>query len=97
MMKAFLLTSLACCLALPASVLAETPVRRSQTAMKPVICRVVEEARGKRAEELASALEADGARLAQSNYELAAVIPGDPPIACYRGRGDPSKLPRGAR
>lgn len=97
MVKAVLIPAVLLCLALPAALLAETSVRRQQTMMKPVICRVVEEARGKHSEELAAALEADGARLAQSNYELAALLPGDPPIACYRGRADPAKLPRGAR
>ena len=85
------------CLAVPAALLAQTSVRRSQTMMKPVICKVVEEGRGKAGAELAAVLEADGARLAQSNYELAAIVPGDPPIACYRGRADAARLPRGAR
>ena len=65
--------------------------------MKPVVCRVLEEGRGKSGEELAAAVERDGARLARSNYELAAILPGDPPIACYRGRVDNGKLPAGAR
>ena len=83
----------------PAALFARAAGPRPQTGtmMKPVVCRVVEEARGKSGEELAGALERDGARLAASNYELAAIVPGDPPIACYRGRVDPSKLPRGAR
>ena len=86
------------CLA-PGALPAETSVHKPQTAtmMKPLVCRLVQEARGKSGDELAAALEADGARLAASNYELAAILPGDPPIACYRGRADPSKLPRGAR
>ncbi|TMA10876.1 MAG: hypothetical protein E6J86_14645 [Deltaproteobacteria bacterium] len=86
-------------LELPAALLAETSVRRPQTAMmtKPVVCRVLQEARGKSGEDLAAVVENDGASLAASNYELPTIIPGDPPIACYRARVDPSKLRRGAR
>lgn len=65
--------------------------------MKPVVCRVLEEGRGKSGEELAAAVERDGARLSRSNYELAAILPGDPPIACYRGRVGSEKVPAGAR
>lgn len=85
--------------ALSAEVFAETSVRRLQTAMmtKPVVCRVLQEARGKSGEDLATVIESDGANLAASNYELATIVPGDPPIACYRSRLDPSKLRRGAR
>ncbi len=85
-------------LALPAEVFAETSVRR-QTAMmtKPVVCRILQEARGKSGEDLAAVIESDGASLAASNYELATIVPGDPPIACYRSRVDPSKLRRGVR
>jgi hypothetical protein len=87
------------CIASPAALSAEAPVRRPQTGtmMKPVVCRVLEEGRGKSGEQLASVVERDGARLALSNYELAAILPGDPPIACYRGRVDPGRLPPGAR
>ena len=44
-------------LALPAEVFAETSVRRQQTAMmtKPVVCRVLQEARGKSGEDLVAA------------------------------------------
>ena len=72
---------------------------RLQTAMmtKPVVCSVLQEARGKSGEDLAAVVENDGASLAASNYELPTIIPGDPPIACYRARVDPSKLRRGAR
>ena len=86
-------------LALPAEVFAETSVRRLQTAMmtKPLVCRVLQEARGKSGEDLAAVIESDGARLAASNYELTTIVPGDPPIACYRNRVDPSKVRRGAR
>jgi hypothetical protein len=87
------------CIASPAALAADAPIRRPQTGtlMKPVVCRVLEEGRGKSGEELAVAVERDGARLARSNYELAAILPGDPPIACYRGRVDSEKLPAGAR
>jgi hypothetical protein len=75
------------------------PIGRPQTGtmMKPVVCRPVEEGRGKSGEELAAAIERDGALLARSNYDLAAVLPGDPPIACYRARIAIGKLPAGAR
>lgn len=99
MIKAVSTAAAVCLLALPAALLAETSVRRPQTAMmtKPVICRVLQEARGKSGEDLAAVIENDGASLAASNYELATIVPGDPPIACYRSRVDPSKLRRGAR
>jgi hypothetical protein len=87
------------CIASPATPGTDAPAPRPQTrtSMKPVICRVLEEGRGKSGAELAAALERDGARLSASNYELAAILPGDPPIACYRGRGVPGELPKGAR
>ncbi len=99
MIKAVFTLAAVFCLALPAMILAETSVHHPQkgTAMKPVVCRVLQEARGKAGEDLAAVLEGDGARLAASNYELAAIVPGDPPIACYRARVDASKLPPGAR
>jgi hypothetical protein len=65
--------------------------------MKPVVCRVIEEGRGKSGQELANLLEREGSRFAASNYQLAAILPGDPPIACYRSAADPGKLPKGAR
>ena len=74
------------------------PVRpMGRTAMKQVVCRVVDEARGKTGAELAQVLEAEAARFAKSNYALSALLPGDPPIACYRSLSDPANLPRGAR
>ncbi len=66
-------------------------------AMKPVVCRAVEEAKGKSGNELAQAIEALSLQFVGSNYALAALLPGDPPIACYRSLVDPSKLPMGAR
>ena len=99
MSKGFLSCAVTSLLAFAAPLRAATPVRRPQTgmAMKPVICRVVNEARGKAGEDLAAALESDAVRMAASNYDLAAIAPTEPPIACYRSRADPSKLPRGAR
>jgi hypothetical protein len=88
----------ALCSLLSASAFA-APIGRPQTGtmMKPVVCRVVDEARGKSGEEVAAAIERDGALLARSNYDLAAIVPGDPPIACYRARIAIGKLPAGAR
>ena len=99
MIRAVSWTSALLAIATLSALAADAPARRPQTGMmmKPVVCRLVADARGKSGEELAAAIEQDGARLAASNYELAAVLPGDPPIACYRGRVDPGKLPRGAR
>ncbi len=59
------------------------------TAMKSVVCKQVDDAQGKSGAELAQAIE--------SNYALAALLPGDPPIACFRSTVDSSSLPRGAR
>jgi hypothetical protein len=66
-------------------------------AMKPVVCKTVDEAKGKSGAELAQAIEAEALRLARSNYALSALLPGEPPIACFRSTVDPSSLPRGAR
>lgn len=79
-----------------ALLLLASPVIRG-TAMKPVVCRVVEEAKGKTGAELAEALERAGAEFARANYALSAVLPGDPPIACFTARVDSSRLPIGAR
>lgn len=70
---------------------------RGMTAMKPVVCRTIEEAKGKTGAELAQAIEVEVMRFNASNYELSALLPGDPPIACFRSMADSSKLPRGAR
>ncbi len=67
------------------------------TAMKPVVCKPVEAARGKSGAELAQAIEAEAANFARSNYVMTALLPGDPPIACFHSMADSSKLPRGAR
>jgi hypothetical protein len=67
------------------------------TAMKSVVCKTVDDAKGKAGAELAQAIETEAARFARSNYALAALLPGDPPIACFRTMVDPGSLPRGAR
>jgi hypothetical protein len=66
-------------------------------AVKPVVCRPVEEAKGKTGAELAQAVEGVALQFARTNYALAALLPGDPPIACFRSLSDPGKLPIGAR
>jgi hypothetical protein len=72
-------------------------VRHGGMAVKPVVCRVVPEAQGKAGQELANAIEGMAAQFHRSNYRLAALLPGDPPIACFSSNSDPSKLPMGAR
>jgi hypothetical protein len=67
------------------------------TAMKSVVCQPIAEAKGKSGAELALAIEDEVARFAKSNYTLSALLPGDPPIACFRSNVDSSNLPRGAR
>jgi hypothetical protein len=67
------------------------------TAMKSVVCKPVEEAKGKSGAELAQIIESEAARFAKANYALAALLPGDPPIACFRSLVDNANLPRGAR
>ena len=61
------------------------------TAVKPVVCRVVTDARGKSGQELAQTLERDALELAPNGYTLAALLGGDPPVACYRHEGPPPK------
>jgi hypothetical protein len=99
MMRPLVRAASLCCLVMPAAFAAPPPIGRPQTGtmMKPVVCRVLEEARGKGGEEMAAAIERDGALLARSNYELAAIVPGDPPVACYRARVAIGKLPAAAR
>ena len=67
------------------------PGHSGGTAVKPVVCRAVAEARGKNGQELAQALERDAIELTSSGYVLAALLPGDPPVACYRHEGPPPK------
>lgn len=67
------------------------------TAMKSVVCKPIDEAKGKSGAALAQAIEEEAAKFARSNYALSALLPGDPPIACFRSNSDPGGLPRGAR
>jgi len=70
---------------------ADTKPGHGGTAVKPVVCRAVADARGKSGQELAQALERDALELAPGGYLLAALMPGDPPVACYRHEGPPPK------
>jgi|GEM_PF-6906345 len=80
------------CLAGTAANAADTkPGHASGTAVKPVVCRAVADAHGKSGQELAQALERDALELAPNGYVLAALLPGDPPVACYRHEGPPPK------
>ena len=67
------------------------------TAMKTVVCKAIDEARGKSGPELAQIIESEAEKFAKSNYVMTALLPGDPPIACFHSQNDNSKLPRGAR
>lgn len=67
------------------------PGHAGGTAVKPVLCRAVADAAGKTGQELAQALERDALELAPNGYLLAALLPGDPPVACYRHEGPPPK------
>ena len=67
------------------------------TAMKSVVCKTIEEAKGKSGAELAQAIEAEAARFARANYVLAGLLPGDPPIGCFHSNTSSSQLPRGAK
>lgn len=73
------------------------PMGGGVMAMKPVVCVAVETAKGKTGQELANEIEQKAMQLAHANYALAALLPGDPPIACFRSLVDSSKLPMGAR
>ena len=82
----------AACMAGAAAHAADTkPGHGGATAVKPVVCRAVTDARGKSGPELAQALEQDAIALVQNGYQLAALLPGDPPVACYRHEGPPPK------
>ncbi len=80
-----------------ALLLLAAPLVRGATAMKSVVCKPVDEGKGKSGQELAEAIERMGAQFSRANYVLTALLPGDPPIACFASRGDSSKLPRGAQ
>ena len=70
---------------------------RQVTAMKSVVCRAVEEGKGKSGQELAESIEKLAVQFTRANYQLAAILPGDPPIACFQAKGDGNKLPPGAK
>ena len=70
---------------------------RGGMAMKAVVCKVVEEGKGKSGQDLANAIEALATQFGQANYRLSAILQGDPPIACFYSLSDSSKLPMGAR
>ncbi len=80
------------CLCAGAAQAADTkPGHAGGTAVKPVVCRAVADARGKTGQELAQAVEHDAIELAATGYVLAGLLPGDPPVACYRHEGPPPK------
>jgi hypothetical protein len=79
------------------ALLAVGPRPMGMTAMKSVVCKPVDEAKGKSGADLAQAIEAEAAKFERSNYVLSALLPGDPPIACFHSKVDNSNLPRGAR
>ena len=66
------------------------------TAMKSVVCKPIDAAKGQSGADLAQAIEAEVTRFARANYALSALLAADPPIACFRSMAD-RKLPRGAR
>lgn len=79
---------------------AEEPEPKAKTfrmAVKPVVCRLVPDAKGLSGQELAEAVEKMGLHLHRSGYRMTALLPGDPPIACFESTSDPGKLPAGAR
>lgn len=82
--------------ALIALLFAAAPARGA-AAMKSVVCKPIDEARGKSGQELAQAIEQAAIELARARYRLAALLPGDPPIACFNARADARQLPMGAR
>lgn len=82
---------LACVVATGAWAADTKPGHAGGTAVKPVVCRAVADALGKSGQELAQALERDAIELAPNGYVLAALLPGDPPVACYRHEGPPPK------
>jgi len=77
--------------------LAAPPRPAGATAMKSVVCKPIDAAKGQSGAELARAIEAEATRFARANYALSALLAGDPPIACFRALAEEGKLPRGAR
>jgi len=71
--------------------------RRGVMAMKPVVCRAIDEGKGKSGQDLANAVEQAVLQMHHANYRLTALMPGETPIACFVSKTDASKLPRGAR
>ncbi len=68
------------------------PGHAGGTAVKPVLCRAGGRcAPGRAGQELAQAIERDALELGPKGYLLAALLPGDPPVACYRHEGPPPK------
>ena len=80
-----------------AALLLAGPLVRGATAMKPVVCKPLDEAKGKSGADLAQAIEQAGIQFAHANYVLAGIVPGDPVIVCFASRSDSSKLPIGAK
>jgi hypothetical protein len=72
-------------------------VRRGVMAMKPVVCRAIDEAKGKSGAELADAIEQKVLEFHRANYRLSGLMHADPPVACFHSNTDPTSLPRGAR
>jgi hypothetical protein len=72
-------------------------MRRTGMAMKTIVCRSLEEAKGKSGAELAQAIEEKVMEFHRANYRLTGLMHSDPPIACFHSETDVSKLPKGAR
>lgn len=92
-----LLVALACAAGTSLAARAQPPIPGGGMAVKPVICRPVDAAKGKSGAELAAAVESQALEMDHNGYVLSALLPGDVPVACYRSRYDSSRLPRGAR
>jgi hypothetical protein len=90
-MKARVWWVLGCLVGTAASAADTKPGHGGGTAVKPVVCRAVDDARGKTGQDLAQALERDAIELTSNGYVLAGLLPGDPPVACYRHEGPPPK------
>ncbi len=91
--KVAIVATLACALA----IVAQAQPGPGRLTIKPIVCRPLESARGKTGAALAQAIEQEAMQLAQSWYSLAAVLPGDPPIACFQVRPGLNDLPPGAK
>ena len=87
------------CLSLPCLAQDKKPTGRPMggMAMKPVVCKAIEEGRGKTGQDLANAIEEEVMKFSRSSYVLTALLAGETPIACFRSTVDNSKLPMGAR